>query len=132
MTRANATVKKETWYIAYFCTILSVLMQCVFILLKKWSYTVLLGNLFSLAVAVINFLAMGITVQKAVTMEPEDAKKLVRSSQKKRNILIFLALAIGVIVPFFNTASVIVPVFFPRIAFAFRPLIKDKKEVVDK
>lgn len=132
MNNVDATVKKETRYIAYFCAILSVFMQAVFVLLKKWDYTVLLGNIISFTVAVLNFLFMGITVQKAVNMDISDAKKLMRSSQAIRNVFIFALVAIGVILPYFNTVAVIVPVFFPRIALMFRPLIKEEKEVIDK
>ena len=132
MIKVDVTVKKETRYIAYSCVILSVLMQLVFILLKKWTYTVILGNLLSLAVAILNFLFMGITVQKAVTMEVKEAQKLMKSSHSLRNAAVFVAVVIGVVAPCFNTAAVIIPVFFPRIALSFRPLIKDKKEVVDK
>ncbi len=132
MIKVSATVKNETIYIAYFSLILSVLMQIVFIFLHKWTYTVLLGNLLSLAVAILNFFIMGITVQKAVTLEANDAKKLMRSSQNLRNAGIFVAVVIGVIAPCFNTVAVIVPVFFPRIAVSFRPFIKDKKEVIEK
>ncbi len=132
MIKVSATVKKETQYIAYFSIILSVLMQLGFILFKKWSYSVLLGNLLSLVAAILNFYFMGITVQKAVTMEVDEAKKLMRSSKSLRNAGIFVAIVIGVVAPCFNTLSVIVPLFFPRIAISFRPLIKDKKEVIDK
>lgn len=132
MIKVDSTVKKETWYIAYFCVILSVIMQAVFILLKKWSYTVVLGNMLGIVVAVGNFLIMGISVQKAVTLKVEDAKKLMATSKKYRTIGMFVIIAIGAVVSFFNTVSVIIPVFFPRIAIAFRPLIKDKKEVINK
>lgn len=132
MIKADETVKRETMYIAYFCIVLSVLMQAIFIVLKKWDYTVVLGNLLSLFVAVFNFYLMGIAVQKAVSMEVSDAKKIIKSSQGLRNILMFVVLAIGVIAPIFNTVAVIVPVFFPRIAVSFRPFIKDRKEVIDK
>jgi len=127
MIKAEPAVKKETKYIAYFCIILSVLMQAIFIILKKWNYTVLLGNLLSYAIAVLNFYFMGLTVQKAVTMDTNEAKKLMRSSQNLRNAGIFLGVVIGVVTPCFDTIAVIVPVFFPRIAISFRPLIKDKK-----
>ena len=132
MIKVSSTVKNETLYIAYFSLILSVLMQAVFILLHKWTYTVLLGNLLSLGAAILNFFVMGITVQKAVTLEVNDAKKLMRSSQNLRKAGLFVAVAIGVVAPCFNTVAVIVPLFFPRIAVSFRPLIKDKKEVIDK
>ena len=107
-------------------------MQAVFVLLKKWSYTVILGNVLGIVVAVGNFLVMGISVQKAVTLKVEDAKKLMATSKKYRTIGMFAIIAIGAVLSIFNTASVIIPVFFPRIAIAFRPLIKDKKEVINK
>ena len=132
MIKVDATVKRETKYIAYFCTILSVLMQAVFVLLKRWDYTVILGNLLSLAVTVLNFLFMGIAVQKSLELDSADAKKLIKSSQGLRSVALFAALAAGVVAPIFNTVAVIIPVFFPRIAVAFRPLIKDKKEVIDR
>ena len=125
--KANETVRKECIYIAYFCTILSVLMQAVFIFCKSWNYTVVLGNLLSLAVSVLNFYFMGITVQKAVTKEEAEARKLMKSSSSVRTAVLFVAIAIGAALPIFNTIAVIVPVFFPRIAIMFRPLIKDKK-----
>jgi multisubunit Na+/H+ antiporter MnhC subunit len=107
-------------------------MQAVFVLLKRWDYTVILGNLLSYTASVLNFYFMGLTVQKAVTMDEKDAKKLMKSSQGLRNAVVFLVVVIGVVAPCFNTVAVIVPIFFPRIAVSFRPLIKDKKEVIDK
>ena len=132
MIKVDATVKRETKYIAFFCTILSVLMQAVFVLLKRWDYTVILGNLLSLAAAVLNFLIMGITVQKSLELDSADAKKLIKSSQGLRSVAHFAVLAAGVIAPIFNTVAVIIPVFFPRIAVALRPLIKDKQKGSDR
>ena len=132
LLKVDATVKKETKYIAYFSFILSVLIQVVFVLLKSWDYTVLLGNILSLLVAIMNFYFMGITVQKAVVMDVNDAKKLMSSSKNLRTLGMFAAVVIGVVAPCFNTITVIVPLFFPRIAISFRPLIKDKKDVIDK
>ncbi len=125
--KANETVRKECIYIAYFCTILSALMQAVFIICKSWDYTVLLGNLLSLTVSVLNFYFMGITVQKAVEKDEADAKKMMKSSASIRTAVLFVVIAIGVAAPVFNTIAVLVTVFFPRIAILFRPFIKDKK-----
>ncbi len=132
MIKPNATVKNETRYIALFCVILSIVMQIVFIAFGKWTYKVILGNILSLMVAILNFFVMGLTVQRAVCLEESDARRLMRSSQNLRNAGIFIAVVIGVVAPCFNTVAVIVPVFFPRIAVSFRPLIKDRKEVVKK
>ena len=131
MIKADSTVRKETMYIAYFCVALSVLMQIVFLVIKKWDYTVLLGNVLSLLVSVLNFYFMGISVQKALTKEQSDARKTMKASQSLRSFGIFIAVMIGVVLPYFNTVSVILPVFFPRVAVSFRPLFKEK-EVIDK
>lgn len=132
MTKADATVVKETKYITFVVFILSVLMQAVFLILQKWDYTVILGNLLSAGVSVANFYFMGIGVQKALAMEKADAKKTIKASQNLRNLAVFGFLVIGVILPVFNTVAVIVPMFFPRIAVMLRPLIRGKKDVIDK
>lgn len=54
MKKVDKTVLRETGYIALFVILLSVLMQAVFLIIGKWDYTVLLGNLLS-AAAVGNF-----------------------------------------------------------------------------
>ena len=126
--KANETVKKECLYIAYCCVILSVIMQAVFVVVyKKFDYTVVLGNLLSLTLSVLNFYFMGLTVQKAVEKDESDAKKLMKSSSSIRTAVLFVVLAIGVALPWFNNVAVIVPVFFPRIAIMLRPFIKEKK-----
>ena len=129
MIKADSTVKRETKNIAYFCIVLSVYMQAVFVLIKRWDYTVLLGNLLSLAIAVSNFYFMGISIQKALAMDPNDAKRAMKASQGLRNVAIFVAIVIGVVLPYFNVVAVILPVFFPRIAVSFRPLFKDKEVI---
>lgn len=131
MINAGTVVYKETKYIATFCTVLSVLMQAVFLLLKRWDYSVLLGNALSLVISVLNFYFMGITVEKALSKDESDARKLMKSSQSIRSFGVFIAVMLGVILPWFNTVAVIVPIFFPRVAVSFRPLIKEK-EVIDK
>ncbi len=134
MAKVDAAVIKETKYIGGFVIILSVLMEAVFLILKRWDYKVLLGNLLSGAVAVGNFYLMGLAVQKALGKEQSEAKKIMHTSQQLRTFGMFVAIAVGVLVPCFNIVAVIVPVFFPRIAISFRPLFKDKdsKDVIDK
>ena len=124
MTKVDKTVVKETKYIVFFVLTLSLLMQLIFFVLGKWNYTVLLGNILSGSVAVINFFLMGITVQKAVAKEEKDAKKTVKVSQIYRNLGVLIFTVIGVVLPCFDTVSVFVPIFFPRVAIAFRPLFK--------
>ncbi len=126
MKKIDETVLKETKYIAFWVLIFSILMQAVFLVLGKWDYTVLLGNLLSAVFAVINFFLMGITVQKAVVKEEKDAKTTMKVSQMYRTLMILVVTIIGVALPCFNTVAVIIPVFFVRVAIAIRPIF-DKK-----
>ena len=119
MVKISPTVIKETRYIAVFSIILSLLMQAVFlIVLRRFDYTVVLGNALGLSVAVGNFFFMGLGVQKAVEKDEKGAKNVLRFSQTARFFAIFAIAAIGVLLDCFNDIAVIVPIFFPRIAIA--------------
>lgn len=126
MQKVDKTVAKETAYIAATAFIMSMLLQAVFLIIHRWDYTVLLGNVLGYAAAVLNFFLMGLTVQKAVTMSEEDAKTRVKLSQMLRLLMLALfAVAAGVF-ECFNLITFVIPLLFPRIAITFRPLL-DKK-----
>lgn len=129
MTKIDDTVRRETVYIAAWVLILSVVLQAVFLVVGQWKIGVLIGNVLSAAAAIANFLLMGITIQKAVDKEQKDASQMMKFSQSGRMFMQFAAAAVGVL--FFNPITSIVPLFFPRIAIAFRPFIGKKidKEV---
>ena len=126
MVKIDKTVKKETIYITFFVVILSMLMEAVFLILHKWDYTVLLGNLLGAASTVLNFLLMGITVQKAVLLDEEGAKKKVKFSQSMRMFMLLAFAAVAGIFKCFNLIAFAVTLLFPRIAIFFRPYF-DKK-----
>lgn len=128
MKKPSEVVIKETTYIASFVCVFSLVLQIVFVFLKKWNYTVLLGNLLSGALAVTNFLLMGIALEKAVSNDEKQARSIVRTSQSLRQIMIFVVTAIGVLLPCFNNWTVILPLFFPRIAISLRPLFGKNKD----
>ena len=127
MKKIDATVIKETGYIALWVLVLSALTQSVFLVIGKWDYTVLLGNILSGAVAILNFFLMGITVQRALEKNEEDAKKSIKVSQLYRFLFLVVTVIIGVVLPCFSTWTVIIPMFFPRIAILFRPLFDKRK-----
>ena len=127
MIKVNDVVIKETKYIAYFVILFSVVMQAVFLVLKMWDYKVLLGNLLSGIAVVLNFLFMGITVQKAVEKDEKDAKNAMKASQSLRTLFLFAVAVVGASVPVFNIWATLIPLVFPRIAIALRPLF-DRKE----
>ncbi|MDE7390598.1 MAG: hypothetical protein K2M82_06635 [Lachnospiraceae bacterium] len=122
MKKIDSTVLRETVYIAVSVLVLSVAMQAVFLIIGQWSVAVLLGNLLSGITAVGNFFFMGLTVQKAVTCDEKEAASRMKLSQSLRYFAIVVLTAVGVAVPVFNTAAVIIPLFFPGIAVKLRPL----------
>ncbi len=126
MAKIDDTVVRETRYIAGVTIVLSVIMEAVFLIIGMWSYKVLLGNILGAAVAVANFLLMGITVQKAVLKEEKDAATLMKLSQTLRNMMLLIAAVLAIVLPFINPVAAIIPLFFPRIAIALIPL-RDRK-----
>ncbi|MBE7019616.1 MAG: hypothetical protein E7413_07065 [Ruminococcaceae bacterium] len=123
MKKIDATVLRETRYIAVVTFVLSVLMESVFLILGKWDISVLLGNIWGALGAVCNFLLMGITVQNALTKEEKDAKTLVKFSQTARMFFLLAFALVGHFVPLFRLIAVVIPFLFPRIAVSLRPLI---------
>ena len=131
MRKTDATVRRETGYIALCVLVGSVLLQAVFCLLGRWHYSVLLGNLLGGTAAVGNFLLMGLTVQKAVSQEEKQAAQTMRLSQSLRTLGLGLILILGVTLPFFSTWTTVIPLFFPRIAVMLRPKF-DKKPTTEQ
>lgn len=125
--KIDKTVKKETKYIITFVVIFSVLMQAIFLIIGKWDYTVLLGNLWGAAVAIGNFFAMCLYIQKAVTQEEKEARHTIKASQSLRFSAMVLLTGIGVVIPVFNWISVVSPLVFPSFGVFLRPLIDKNK-----
>ena len=116
----DATVKKESLYIASVTGILSLLLQAVFLIARHWDYTVLLGNILGAVTAAGNFFL----VQKAVAKEKKPAADLMKFSQTARLLMQLVVAVLGFALPCFNGYAVIIPLFFPRIAIMIRPFIK--------
>ena len=126
MKKIDDVVLKETKYISLWVIILSVLMQAIFLIIGKWDYTVLLGNVLTGLAAILNFFLLGISIQNAVEKEEKDAKVSMKLSQTYRFLFIVIILVLAFALSCFNTYAAIIPLFFTRIAIAFRPLF-DKK-----
>ena len=127
MQKVDKTVKKETLYVAVSAGLMSCLMQAVFLIIGFWDYTVLLGNLWGVFMAILNFFLMGLTVQKAVLKEKKEAANMVKFSQTARLFLLLIMAIIGVVIPVFNIFAVLIPLLFPRIWFILRPNFNKNK-----
>ena len=63
-------------------------------------------------------------MQNALSKDEKSAKTAIRLSQNLRLLMLFVAAALGVLLPCFNTVTALLPLFFPRIAVMIRPLFK--------
>ena len=112
--KLSPAIKKETLHIALGVVAGDVLLFAAFILLQKFDYTVVLGAALGSVAAVLNFLYMGYSVQKAME-DPERARVLVQKSYTKRMLAMFGVMIIGVVVPFFHIVAVVVPFLLPSV-----------------
>ncbi len=126
MKKTDPTVKRETLYITVWTVILSVFIHSVYLIIKKWDMTVLYGNLLGIFLASFNFFLMGRTVQNALEKEEKDAKNTMKLSQRLRYLMIIAVVGVSFALKCFNTAAVVIPLLFPRIAISFRPLFNKK------
>ena len=124
----DPAVKKETGYIALWTVLLSLILEAVFLLIRKWDFSVLFGNLGGAAVAVGNFWLMARTVSRAVERgKPEEAATRVKTTATVR--LAGCALLCVLLIAVFktNVYATVIPLLFPRIGIGFRPLIDRKR-----
>lgn len=122
----DAEVVKTTRYITLVVLIGSLLMQAVFLIIGKWDYTVVLGNLLGAAAAIGNFFFMALAVAKALGQDKEDASKRVKASHGLRMVCLFIVCAIGAAAPCFNLIAVAAPLAMPSIgAKIYGLMVKD-------
>ena len=121
LKKIDKTVIVETKFIGAWMLIFSALMQAVFLIIGKWDYTVLLGNLLSGVAGIISFFVLGLTIVKAVSSgDAEYAKKFMSASTAGRTFFLFIVALLGVLLPCFNTIATLIPILFPRLGLLIR------------
>ena len=124
----DPAVKKETGYITVWVLLLSLLMEAVFLIIRQWDLSVLFGNLGGAVLAVGNFFLLAYTVSRAVDKgKPEEAAQRVKATATLRliGVGVLSALLIGVFKT--NVFATLIPLLFPRVAIAFRPILDRKR-----
>ena len=124
----DPAVKKETGYVTVWVLLLSLLMEAVFLIIRQWDLSVLFGNLGGAVLAVVNFFLLAFVVSRAVDKgKPEEAAQRVKATATLRLIGVgaLSALLIGVFKT--NVFATLIPLLFPRVAIAFRPMLDRKR-----
>ena len=118
-------VKKEAGYIAAGTVLLSTLVQIVWAIVYTYDSSVFIGGLWGGAVAILNFVLMGIAVQKVANETDQmSAKRRMQASYQFRMMLIIFTTVLAVIIPGVNWMMVAVSLFFPRLTILVMPLFR--------
>ena len=126
----DPAVKKETGYITVWVLLLSLLMEAVFLMVRQWDLSVLFGNLGGAVLAAGNFFLLAWTVSRAVDRgKPEEAAQRVKATATLRLLGCAGLCALLIAVFKTNVYATVIPLLFPRIGIAFRPMIDRKRGV---
>ena len=128
----DPAVKKETGYIAVWTALLSLVLEAVFLLIGQWDLSVLFGNLGGAVIAIGNFFLMAVTAVSAMNKalekgKPEDAASRVKATATFRLLGCVLLCVFLIAVFKTNVYATLIPLLFPRIGIAFRPMIDRKR-----
>lgn len=118
-------VKKEAGYIAAGTVLLSALVQIVWAVFFDYDLSVFFGGLWGGTVAILNFILMGLTVQK-VANEPDQlsAKRRMQASYQLRMMLTIFTTVLAIIIPGINWIMAAISLFFPRLTILVMPLFR--------
>lgn len=114
--QVQEATRRETGHIALGVLAFSVVMELVFVLLRRWDMGVLWGNLLGGGFAVLNFFLLGLTVQKIAGEQDEKRAKLkLQGSYSLRMLLTLGVIILAVKVPVFTWPAAVIPLLFPRL-----------------
>ncbi len=134
--------------------VLTVLMIAVFLIIRQFDYTVLLGAILGFAAAVGNFFLMALTVQKVTDGMPQlpkreeetqseeteteteqplsdearQAGKQMQLSFLLRMLMLGAVAVLAITAPVFHPWAALLPMLFPRIVIALRSLFETKQK----
>ena len=130
--KPQETVLRETKRIAVGVFSMLAIMLIVYAALGRFSLAVLLGGLIGALYAVLNFLLLGMTVQKVADMREENeelARMQMKSSYNMRMVIMILLIVVAFALPFVDGLACMIPMLFPRLTILVLQLtgkIKDE------
>ena len=130
----DPAVKKETGYIAVWVILLSLIMEAVFLLLRKWDLSVLFGNLGGAVISIGNFFLMALIATRAMNRgvesgKPEEAAARVKATAMVRLLGCVLLCVLLIAVFKTNVYATLIPMLFPRIGIVFWPKFNKNRGV---
>lgn len=124
--KMNQPVYQEMRSLAPYFLMISGIYMAVMIVLcfALRDYTLPVGGLYGIIVAVLNFLMLGKCAQRAVRKTEKQANTYMSGMYCLRYLGLFAMLTIGALAPFISLIAAAVPLFFTRIAIMIRTIIQ--------
>ncbi len=122
--KIQQATKKETLHIAAGVLGFSAVMNLVFTCLGRWDLSVLWGNLLGGGYAVVNFFALGLTVQKMASDPNEKRGKLtMQLSYTLRMLFTVFIVVLAIKLPQVSWPAAVIPLLFPRLTILCMQLL---------
>lgn len=129
--KKNEPIYEEIRSLApYFLTISGIYMAVLAILffVMKYDYTLLIGGIYGIIIAALNFFTLGKTAQAAVKKaSAKSAQTYMSGMYCVRYLGLFALLTLGALAPFISLIATVIPLFFVKISIVIRAL-KTKEE----
>ena len=127
--KLQPAVKKELLHIALGTGVGVAVMLAVFALLGRFDTSVLLAGVLGGVVAVLNFLMLGITVQKVAAQSDEaQGRKIMQFSYSIRMLLMLLWIILAVSLSALNWVAAAIPLLMPRLTIGVMQLTGQYKK----
>ncbi len=122
--KIQQATRKETAHIAVGVLAFSAIMNAVFFLLRRWDLSVLWGSLLGGGYAVLNFFALGLTVQK-IAADPNEkrGKMTMQLSYTLRMLFTLCVAALAIKLPQISWPAAVISLFFPRLTILAMQLL---------
>ncbi len=122
--KIQQATKRETLHIAAGVLVFSSAMNLVFVLLGRWDLSVLWGTLLGGGWAVLNFLALALTVQKMASDPNEKRGKLtMQLSYTLRMLFTLFIVVLAIKLPGVCWPAAVIPLLFPRLTILCMQLL---------
>lgn len=127
--KLQPAVKKELLHIALGTGVGVAVMLAVFALLGRFDTSVLLAGVLGGVVAVLNFLMLGITVQKVAAQSDEgQGRKIMQFSYSVRMLLMLLWIILAISLSALNWVAAAIPLLMPRLTIGVMQLTGQYKK----
>lgn len=122
--KIQQATKRETLHIALGTLLFSAVMNGVFALLGRWDLSVVWGTLLGGGWAILNFLLLGLTVQKMASDPNEKRGKLtMQLSYSLRMLFTLFIVVLAIKLPGVSWLAAAIPLLFPRLTILTMQLL---------